>query len=875
MSSAAVLRGSISLDGIDGVLSEIEALGSTGVLCYSDGVRSGEIDIIGGLISDRPPMPSERDGDPLEEFLSLRSGEFAFYPKLPKLPVSRGNDYSKRGTLRVHEPISLMRYCEKAALTGRLLLERHGQIAIANYDRGRLVNTTLDDGPADNFQQCLRWDDGTFRIDTTAVSVHPNGMRLRVVDEVEKKQDSTGVQLLRAIESGLASLKRAQHSDDFLSDDSVYPVGVEPVVSEVMPSWVDDDEVTQKVFRHPEHQLPFYGSEIGQPGHFLRYSPSARRVQSVTTDAVNNTSDKQGSFLSTLGWVGVIAVIVLGSLAILSASTAQLSMRRSGVCARGVFIAMVCVALGCPLSAQAQPVDGTNPVEIDDTDVIGDDTSGADSSATFDEYDSTIASDNHVPSTQDAYGSFTASDDESSGTARVRYVLEAITVKGNTRTKSSIVRSFVPIQIGEIFDAESEEIEAIEWRLMGTGWFRRVRIELERGEGRGQVVMVVHVKERPTVVLEQVAVGISEGVASSTDHHVDVSPYLGATVTETNFLGRGMRLSGSFLVSHRQQGVRVELSHPKLFANKYSLDTAAFFNNAREFFGHDPLVSVRCDELECRDVFEATDAVVRYRRGGWLVGTGRDFGRNGRYAIAWQGEVASVLGRPEAASEQRGDDIRPIDFAIADGKSFLSSLRIDLTFDKRDDPGFTQRGALFRVGILGSSRALGSSYDFLRVQSTFFRWWRVGKGSTLRLGGFAGVIFGSSPFFYQFHVSDLTDLIPSRILETQLDRRPPPNLLRTAIEVMRTEELAFRGDIQYELPVIRRGSDRGLRRMNAYFNLGLYGLSDLREARLGISGYQGASKIPVDLTFDIGFIFDTKIGVLKIGFSNLVGFIPW
>ena len=78
----------------------------------------------------------------------------------------------------------------------------------------------------------------------------------------------------------------------------------------------------------------------------------------------------------------------------------------------------------------------------------------------------------------------------------------------------------------------------------------------------------------------------------------------------------------------------------------------------------------------------------------------------------------------------------------------------------------------------------------------------------------------------------------------------------------------------YNIPVYERVRERGLREINLYTNIGLLGLADLRDPRLGVSGYSGASRFPMDLTFDIGFRFDTRVGVFQIGFSTLVGFIP-
>jgi hypothetical protein len=457
--------------------------------------------------------------------------------------------------------------------------------------------------------------------------------------------------------------------------------------------------------------------------------------------------------------------------------------------------------------------------------------------------------------------------------SQVRYVLEGIVVIGNTRTKASVIRKFIPLKPGDFLDPESAELAGTEWTLMGTGWFDRVDLRLERGAERGYVVLVVEVKERNTIVIEQVVAGLSEGVAKTTDRGRSLFPWFGFKITETNLAGRGIRLSGTALLSEFQQGGRADLRYPRLIGNEYALRFATYFLNGREFYGNDPLVSVPCREPTCPDTSVVATAVVRYRRGGFMVGTGKDLTTKLRYSLDWIGDIVSVLERPEAASEMQGNDIAPIDFSIEDGKSFVSSIRFTLTFDKRDDPGITKEGVLFNGIITAGTRFLGSDYDFLELEAWVRKWWRLPWNHTIRLGAFGGAAFGNTPFFYLFHISDLTDLIPSRFLEMQLDARPPPNVLGTSIENTYLGELAWRIDVSYDVPVYERARDRGLREINLYMLTGLLGLVDLEDPPTGLSGYSGFSRIPIDLTFDVGFRFDTRVGVFQVGFSTLLGFI--
>jgi hypothetical protein len=133
-------------------------------------------------------------------------------------------------------------------------------------------------------------------------------------------------------------------------------------------------------------------------------------------------------------------------------------------------------------------------------------------------------------------------------------------------------------------------------------------------------------------------------------------------------------------------------------------------------------------------------------------------------------------------------------------------------------------------------------------------------------------VFGRAPFFYRFYAADLSDLLPARALELNLDNRRTHNLLGTSIREFDKTDLAARLDFEYVLPLHRGGGD--IRGVHAYAGAGLFLLGDPTLLSVGVPGYQGLSRIPVDLTFDLGIQADTVIGVFKVGFSSLIGFLP-
>lgn len=455
---------------------------------------------------------------------------------------------------------------------------------------------------------------------------------------------------------------------------------------------------------------------------------------------------------------------------------------------------------------------------------------------------------------------------------RVRYFLERVEIRGNTRTRGRVIRSYVPVQVGEVIDPEADLFGEIEWQLRSTGWFNRVELSIEPGARYGWVVLVVRVEERNTVQLSGLTLGVGEGLNRTVDPNADLVPYVGATLTDTNFVGTGAQLSLSFLGSVRAYGFLLDYNHPRLFPRNWALRVAPFFYKARQFFGNDPLIAFTCPPgiTGCAEEVEAKNAVVFYQRGGVILGTGTSLGSSTRLHVDYHLDVVDRRAAPDAASERRGAGPPvPIDFAIQRGVSYVSRFNVGLTFDRRNDPVMTSRGVFVRFDTDLASRALGSDYDFLRAQLLFRGWIPLPRGQSLRLGLFAGAIFGSPPFFLLFHIADLSDLIPSRVMEMQLDRRA--GLLNTSIEIMRAEEIAARFDIQYEIPLYRsRGRIRGL---NAYFNIGVYTLLDPDDVTIALEGFDGASRVPIDLTFDVGLRFDSRVGVFQFGFSNILGLV--
>ena len=297
MVAQAVFEGTIPAEGVGDLLGGLEEIGTTGVLTFQSESGSGTVRLVQGQLAGVETSDDEERA--LQVLLELRDGEFAVYPKLPHLPVSRGTDTTRRGSLSVHPPADLMRYCEAAGLTGRLLLEHRGRLAIGYYEKGELDDVSIDGGTAADFVQALEWTEGTFRVDAVPPprETLPPSLRDKASDAPQK--NPTALPLLEAFEEGLADLGRV---------DATPVSGLGPRMDDL------DEDATIRIIRRPGEELP----ELRQSWDALDYSPSFSQ-ESATSSPVKTKDDGRpiGS-LRTLGWVGAVFLVVAGCLWLLA-----------------------------------------------------------------------------------------------------------------------------------------------------------------------------------------------------------------------------------------------------------------------------------------------------------------------------------------------------------------------------------------------------------------------------------------------------------------------------------------------------------------------------------------------------------------------------
>ncbi|HEY5374247.1 MAG TPA: BamA/TamA family outer membrane protein [Polyangiaceae bacterium] len=451
-------------------------------------------------------------------------------------------------------------------------------------------------------------------------------------------------------------------------------------------------------------------------------------------------------------------------------------------------------------------------------------------------------------------------------TLAVRYTLEGVEVRGNTRTRAHVVLRYVPFKQGDVFDVDDPEVELARYRLLGTGFFRDVQFSLRKGSSRGLVVLVIDVVERNTIVLNDVRMGISAD-ADTQGNRRPLTAYAAIDVAETNLLGTGITLGAAMARAENQLALRVRFLDPAFLGSSWMTSGTLLYNDALDFFGN--AVVLKDDP---NDMNRSRSAVVSYKRFGGSVGVGRDLSIATQFWLNYRLESIDAS-YPLEASQMRGFRTEPIAFDIVRGHSVLSTLRATLDYDTRDHPFLPTRG--WHASITGEVGLLpaASDYEYQRAEVSASHWWHLPwHDHVLRLELFAGAISGNAPFFEQYYVGDFSDFLPSRVLGMNFDRRPAPNFLGTDIVEVRYGKYAFKLAGEYRIPLFR--GRRSIYGIDLFASAGVYGLAGDRDITSPPVGYSGLARIPVDLTGNLGFRIDTSAGGFVFAFSNVLGFVP-
>jgi outer membrane protein insertion porin family len=139
-----------------------------------------------------------------------------------------------------------------------------------------------------------------------------------------------------------------------------------------------------------------------------------------------------------------------------------------------------------------------------------------------------------------------------------RTYIERINVRGNTRTRDYVIRREFDISEGDAYNRAL--VDRAERRLKNLDFFKAVKITTEPGSSSDRVVLVVDLEEKSTGDFS-----VSGGYSTSDGALAEVS------ISERNFLGRGLYAKASVTYGQYARGYSLSLVEPYLLDYRVAL----------------------------------------------------------------------------------------------------------------------------------------------------------------------------------------------------------------------------------------------------------------------------------------------------------------
>jgi len=302
------------------------------------------------------------------------------------------------------------------------------------------------------------------------------------------------------------------------------------------------------------------------------------------------------------------------------------------------------------------------------------------------------------------------------------YQIERIEVRGNERTKSDIILRSLAFQPGERLTATG--VDASKDALDETRLFNTVHLASKPGTQEGQAVVVIYVVEKRFGDL-----GVSGEYTELDGFGVSGDAY------HVNLSGEG-------------KIVGAEIGHGERFKQWRFTYADPWLTRSNLLFS----VNVSGSSAD-RDLFRTKDPNARGRydleRIGGRIAIGRQVSPHHRllFKAGYEEIQVGEFTRPIVVTDQ-GEFADEVGLAI--GRESLSCIGLDFHTKPSTEPWGSVAGTDFSINVDLSTKILGSSADFVRLDGQLYRHIGLGGRHVLSIGARAGVIFGSEPFYERF-----------------------------------------------------------------------------------------------------------------------------
>ncbi len=404
--------------------------------------------------------------------------------------------------------------------------------------------------------------------------------------------------------------------------------------------------------------------------------------------------------------------------------------------------------------------------------------------------------------------------------------IEGIEIIGNEKTSPAVILSRLVVEVGDLVD--DDRIVQSRLRLLNTGFFKSVEFSLRRGSRRGRALLVVEVEERNTILIDELFLGFSQ-----------VAPLFGGFgVAETNFLGRGVTVGGSWVLGRDRRALNLRVFVPNLANTPLQLSGSAILLSGAEVLDED----------------DPTGPALSYARRGGSLGFGLGVGPAQRISLVYRLESvhADRLPNLDPAVLRRAPSIQFDDSA-------LSTLTASYEIDTRDDAFVPRVGTRIALAVEVGTSLILSDYEFSKYTAELQHAITVFEDHSLILRLFGGMVQGQTPFFNQFFSADYAYFLFNR-------DALPRNVDLNFSESNDYDDLIVSTGAIYAVPILEGGDV--LYRMYLYGGAEITATASLEELQEDASGRGTGGQIP--LSFDAGLKFDTAIGNFSLSLAYMM-----
>ena len=303
---------------------------------------------------------------------------------------------------------------------------------------------------------------------------------------------------------------------------------------------------------------------------------------------------------------------------------------------------------------------------------------------------------------------------------------DRIEIRGNSKTRDKVIRREMRVVEGELYN--STRLELSKRRVTALGFFDRVDLSEERGEGDDKIDVNIEVSERQTGAF-QVGAGFS-----SAENFI-----FQAQISQNNLLGRGQSLTLQAMLSGLRQLFLLSFQEP------YFLDTNWTFG------------------FNLFNQFQFYPSFNRTSKGGaltWGYMLFDDFHVFLRYKLEDVGVSTSTQSRFLSGGQRT--PFPPGTLANLLRPGLTSSFRLSFSYDNRDNKLFPTNGWQNEASAEFADEIFLSQTRFTRYDATTRYFYPIWGPFVLRLKGQVGLVTSPDPqgvpIFERYFVGGIFDV---------------------------------------------------------------------------------------------------------------------